>query len=51
MTANETFSAVRYLSTVLGFKVKEWSELSDKDKDTLKRWAYEENGITPPDTL
>lgn len=50
--ALETFSALRYLMQTLGSNFStEWKHLSEKDKETLKQWAYEENGITPPGTV
>ncbi len=33
---------VKYLREQLGFTAKEWNELTDSDKEDLKRWAEEE---------
>lgn len=49
--AHETFSALKYLMSVLSLTSKEWGELSDKDKTDLKRMAYEENGLEVPPGL
>ena len=35
-------SALQYIRQQIPFSVKEWKELSDRDKEELKMWAVEE---------
>jgi hypothetical protein len=39
---DKKMSALQYIKRELEFKLSEWKELSEEDKDTLKRWAVEE---------
>jgi len=45
MNKDKKISALQYLKQELDFKVAEWGQLSDKDKEDLKRWAIEEMDI------
>jgi hypothetical protein len=38
-------STLLYLKDTLSFKAKEWAELSDADKATLRKWAREEMDV------
>ena len=44
----DAFSALGYLRAQLGLSGPEWQGLSNEDKLTLKKWAYEENGLEIP---
>ena len=36
---------VAYLRQELGFTAKDWNELTDSDKDDLKKWAEQETQL------
>ncbi len=38
-------SALQYLKRELNFKSVEWIELTEEDKEDLKRWAIEEMDV------